>query len=343
MVVFWSNNFALADITDAEVAKAISQAKGLGGGFDIGNAYNKLLPKEEDRKFIRQNKDKCNLTEDDILDVSRSRFDREVAKGKIEDLNKVPAEHLNEKSTLLSVRNDEASKDRSGTTPKEYMDIAVRSDENARKYQKDLEEKPFLDSVAIMENPKKNLKENHGIDIDCQEEASDPQKDLEPEIETYQVTTKKIETIEEQKSCEESEPVVLQCERNLNLSCVEAKDFEKDANELDFTQDLYDLVMKEGFDICAGGGAVRFLISQVRFLAKKGVCFNKMSPKLVKGWAMVGARHNSNRCSLTGKVMVRRWLPKNLHEIAEENCMNKRCFKWKEEWENKCEEELKGQ
>ena len=178
-----------------------------------------LLPQEKDKEFIRKNKEKYEfLNEEEILNISKENFDSKVSKGELEDPNAINQKDLNQVSTTKSLRRDAVSKDKSKTTPNEYLDIAVKSEESKRKYKKDLEEKQIKDAINIIEDPGKTLKEKFGMDPDCIEEEGDLQESLNPVIKEYKVNEKSKETIEERKMCEESEPVVFQCERILNLN-----------------------------------------------------------------------------------------------------------------------------
>ena len=183
-----------------------------------------LLPQEKDREFIRKNKEKYEfLNEEEILNISKENFDSKVSKGKIEGPNAINHRDLNQASTAKSLRRDDASKDKSKTTPNEYLDIAIKTEESKRKYKKDLEEKQIKDAINIIEDPAKTLKE-FGMDPGCKEEEDDIQESLNPKIKNYKVKEKSKETTEEHKTCEESEPVAFMCDRRLKLTCDRKKE-----------------------------------------------------------------------------------------------------------------------
>lgn len=333
MVLFMSNNFAIAETSNEAFAKS------LGSSFNIENAYSKLLPNAKDREFVQKNKNKLHLTEDDILDASRGRFDREIASGRVEDPNSIHHRDLNMKSTILSQRNDEASKDRSGTTPSQYMDIAINSLNAKQKHVRDLEEKPILDSLKIIENPQEALK-TYGIDVDCEEEENSTQAELEPDIEEYTTKKKLKETIEEQKICEESEPVIFQCERVLNLSCVQAETTKGDPNKMDWSGELKIIA---GTRMYGGDQYMHGMQEMILFLYSKAVCFANM-PKHINPHAKISWTRDRRVPADIVDRNIRYMQKLNKLPLESHPCevpQEKKCLKWKEEWRNKCEQDLK--
>lgn len=194
-------------------------------GANGNNLYQQQLkPQESDREFVDKNKEKYKfLSKDEILDASKEKLGQEISKGNVDDPNAIHHKDLNQAATNKSMRGDRWSQDKSKTTPKEYLSIASKTDKDRRVYKKDLEEKQIMDALNVIKDPAKEFKKQ-GINPDCTEEDIDVQASLKPKVEKYKVNEKITKTEEEEKICQESEPVPFECPRQLKLTCNRIKE-----------------------------------------------------------------------------------------------------------------------